>query len=43
LSNYQYTTDPRMGELESPTIGIRAWFKVVFDFCSKIKVVKIVF
>jgi hypothetical protein len=24
LSNYQYTTSPRMGETESPTIGIRA-------------------
>jgi hypothetical protein len=24
MSNYQYTTGPRMGETESPTIGIRA-------------------
>jgi hypothetical protein len=25
LSNYQYTTGPRMGVLESPTTGIRAY------------------
>jgi len=24
MSNYQYTPGPRMGEPESPTIGIRA-------------------
>jgi hypothetical protein len=24
MGNYQNTTDPRMGEPESPTIGIRA-------------------
>jgi len=25
LSNYQYTPGPRMGEPDSPTIGIRAY------------------
>jgi hypothetical protein len=43
MGNYQYTTGPHMG------VGIpnnwyqSIWFKVEFDFCSKMKVVKIMF
>jgi hypothetical protein len=36
--------DPRMGETEFPNNWYQStWFKGVFDFCSKMKVVKIVF
>jgi len=44
LSNYQYTPGPRMGEPESPNNWYQStWFKEVFDFFSKMKVVKIMF
>jgi hypothetical protein len=44
MSNYQYTTGPRKGEPESPTIGIRAnGLKWCLIFAQKMEVVKIVF
>jgi hypothetical protein len=44
LSKYQYTPGPRMGEPEFPYNWYQStWFKGVFDFCSKMKVLKMVF
>jgi hypothetical protein len=42
LGKYQYTTGLRMGEPEFPNNWYQStWFKVVFDLCSKMKVVEI--
>jgi hypothetical protein len=44
MDSYQNTTGPHIGELESPTIGIGAYgLKWCLIFCSKMKVVKMVF
>jgi hypothetical protein len=44
MSNYQYTPGPRMGVTEFPNNWYQStWFKAVFDFCSKMKVLKMVF
>jgi hypothetical protein len=44
MSKYQYTPGPRMGEPEFPNNWYQStWFKGVFDFCSKLKVLKMVF
>jgi hypothetical protein len=44
MSKYQYTPGPRMGVSEFPNNWYQStWFKGVFDFCSKMKVLKMVF
>jgi len=44
MSNYQYTPGPRMGVTEFPNNWYQStWFKGVFDFCSKMKVLKMMF
>jgi len=44
MGNYQYTTGPRIGELESPTIGIRAFgLKWCLIFAKKWKLLKLCF
>jgi hypothetical protein len=44
MSNYQYTPGPRMRVPEFPNNWYQStWFKGVFVFCSKMKVLKMVF
>jgi len=44
MGNYQYTTGPRIGESESPTIGIKAYgLKWCLIFAQKWKLSKLCF
>jgi len=43
MGNYQNTIDPRKGEQNSQQLVSEHMFKVVFDFCPKMKVVKMMF